>query len=80
MKINKTLQVLYKDRLVGTLALTKDGKAAFEYDEKWLVEGFSISPFSFLLEKMVYIRKKIIFMDYLVCLQIAFPMPGEIFF
>ena len=34
MKINKTLQVLYKDRLVGTLALTKDGKAAFEYDEK----------------------------------------------
>ena len=34
MKINKTLQVLYKDRLVGTLALTKDGKAAFEYDDE----------------------------------------------
>lgn len=58
MKINKTLQVLYKDRLVGTLALTKDGKAAFEYDEKWLVEGFSISPFSLPLEKKVYIPTK----------------------
>ena len=58
MKINKTLQVLYKDRLVGTLALTKDGKAAFEYDEKWLVKGFSISPFSLPLEKKVYIPTK----------------------
>lgn len=50
--------MLYKDRLVGTLALTKDGKAAFEYDEKWLVEGFSISPFSLPLEKKVYIPTK----------------------
>lgn len=46
MKRNDVLQVSYHERLVGTLALTADHKAAFQYSEEWLENGFSISPFS----------------------------------
>ncbi len=53
-KINK-LEVYYHNRLVGTMALYKNKLAAFEYDKDWLVEGFSISPFSLPLEKRVFI-------------------------
>ena len=58
MKTNKNLYVYYKDLLVGTLALTKDNKVAFEYDDKWIERGFSISPFSLPLEKRVFIPTK----------------------
>lgn len=40
---------------VGTLALYKERLCAFEYDEQWLKNGFSISPFSLPLEKKVFI-------------------------
>lgn len=53
-KINK-LEVYYHDILVGTMALYKDSLAAFEYDDNWLANGFSISPFSLPLEKKVFI-------------------------
>ena len=33
MKQNNVLQVLYDERLVGTLAMTADHKAAFQYSE-----------------------------------------------
>lgn len=46
MKPNNALQVLYDERLVGTLAMTADHKAAFQYSEEWLEHGFPISPFS----------------------------------
>lgn len=55
---NKTLQVLYKSRLVGTLALTPEHKAAFAYADEWLEEGFSISPFSLPLKKQVFVPVK----------------------
>ena len=58
MKTNKVLRVLYKDRIVGTLALTKEKQIAFEYDDSWLNNGFSISPFSLPLEKKVFISNK----------------------
>ena len=58
MKTNKFLQVFFKERLVGTLALTKDMQIAFEYDDSWLNDGFSISPFSLPLEKKVFIPSK----------------------
>jgi len=51
------LYVFYKDRKVGTLALYKDYFVAFEYDKDWLVDGFSISPFSLPLEKQVFVPK-----------------------
>ena len=33
MKTNSALQVLYDGRLVGTLAMTANHKAAFQYSE-----------------------------------------------
>ncbi|MFI3299925.1 MAG: type II toxin-antitoxin system HipA family toxin [Candidatus Gastranaerophilales bacterium] len=53
----KSLKVLYNGKNVGTLAITSDNLVAFQYDEQWLVSGFSISPFSLPLEKKVFIPK-----------------------
>ena len=36
----------YDEKLVGTLAMTADRKAAFQYSEEWIENGFPISPFS----------------------------------
>ncbi len=58
MKTNKSLSVFYKERLVGKLAVSRQGKIAFEYDENWLETGFSISPFSLPLEKQVFVPSK----------------------
>ena len=58
MKPNKGLEVYYKDRLVGKLALTADHKAAFQYSDQWLENGFSISPFSLPLKKQVFVPTK----------------------
>lgn len=58
MKANRYLRVMYKNYQVGTLALTPDKKAAFEYTEEWLEDGFSISPFSLPLKKQVFIPQK----------------------
>ncbi len=57
MKEINSLIVKYHDRTVGTLAETKDGKGAFQYDKQWLQEGFSISPFSLPLSDKVFIPK-----------------------
>ena len=51
------LNVSYNDRKVGTLTLHKDYFVAFVYDKEWLVDGFSISPFSLPLEKKVFVPK-----------------------
>lgn len=53
----KSLQVFYNNVKVGVLALTSNNLTAFQYDEKWLSEGFSISPFSLPLVKKVFIPK-----------------------
>lgn len=53
----KYLKVFYNNILVGTLAKTPDRVVAFEYDSEWLNNGFSISPFSLLLIKKVFIPK-----------------------
>ena len=53
----KYLKVFYNDKFVGTLAKTLDRLVAFEYDNDWLVTGFSISPFSLPLQKKVYLPK-----------------------
>lgn len=58
MRENKVLHVYYGERLVGTMALTESKKAAFEYADEWLADGFSISPFSLPLEKKVFVPTK----------------------
>lgn len=58
MKTNSALQVLYDGRLVGTLAMTANHKAAFQYSEEWLGHGFSISPFSLPLKNQVFVPNK----------------------
>ena len=55
---DRMLQVCYEDRLVGTMVLTADRKAAFEYSDEWLETGFSITPFSLPLKKQVFIPGK----------------------
>lgn len=57
MKKIKSLYVYYQNRKVGTLARYKEHLAAFEYDKKWLRDGFSISPFSLPLQPGVFIPK-----------------------
>ena len=52
-RLNK-LEVFYHQRRVGVMALYQKQVAAFEYDKDWLLDGFSISPFSLPLEKKVF--------------------------
>ena len=58
MREGNTLQVFYDEKLVGTLAMTADHKAAFQYSEEWIENGFSISPFSLPLKKQVFVPTK----------------------
>ena len=55
---NRKLDVLYKGKVVGTLAMGEYHKIAFQYDDWWLKHGFSISPFSLPLKKNVFEPKK----------------------
>ncbi len=36
----KQIEVIYDNRLVGRLALTKESLCAFEYSAEWLNSGF----------------------------------------
>ena len=58
MNQSNYLHVYFKNDLVGTLAMTPDHKAAFEYSNGWLKNGFPISPFSLPLTKKVFIPTK----------------------
>lgn len=51
------LDIFYHQQKVGTMALFQKRLAAFEYDAKWLLHGFSISPISLPLEKKVFMPK-----------------------
>ncbi len=53
----KQIEVIYTGRMVGRLALTKEGLCAFEYSTEWLAAGFSISPFELPLRGGVFIAK-----------------------
>lgn len=54
----KVLNVFFDSKKLGTLATTSNHLIAFEYDDDWLRNGFSISPFSLPLEKKVFIPKR----------------------
>lgn len=58
MKQDNVLQVYYEEHQVGTLVMTADHKAAFQYCDEWLEKGFSISPFSLPLKKQVFVPTK----------------------
>lgn len=49
-----SLNVIYRDRLVGRLAIGSDRLCRFEYSRDWLAEGFSISPFELPLQNRVF--------------------------
>lgn len=58
MKRTEKLKVTFRDRPVGTLSLTPDGRLnVFAYDKSWLIEGFSISPIELPLQQGVFIAK-----------------------
>ncbi len=54
----KKIIVKYENEVVGTLALTKEKNVAFQYNEDWVKNGFSISPFSLPLDSRVRISSK----------------------
>lgn len=58
MNKNKSLSVMIDDRKVGTLAIAPNYLVAFEYDDGWIRDGFSISPFSLPLGKGVFLPKR----------------------
>ncbi len=57
MKKINVVEVWWQSRLVGRLALTKDGLCAFEYSAEHLQSGVSISPFELSLRSGVTIAK-----------------------
>lgn len=56
-KPTKSVEVFYDKRKVGTLALRPDNLCAFEYDAKWIENGFSISPLFLPLQSGVFTSK-----------------------
>ncbi|MBQ9512394.1 MAG: HipA N-terminal domain-containing protein, partial [Lachnospiraceae bacterium] len=58
MTENRMLNVIYHDRVVGHLAEMPDRRIAFQYDEAWLDEGFSISPRSLPLTHDVFVPQE----------------------
>ena len=57
----KKLTVKYNGKIVGYLAELENGKLAFQYDEKWVKNGFSISPFSLPLDTSIRYGDKDLF-------------------
>ncbi|MBE5749478.1 MAG: type II toxin-antitoxin system HipA family toxin [Clostridiales bacterium] len=58
MKEVKKVTVKYNERIVGYLAEIKPSTIAFQYDDEWIKNGFSISPLSLPLDNKVYVSKK----------------------
>ena len=77
MEDYKYLKVFYNDELVGTLAKTPDRLVAFEYDNDWLVTGFSISPFSLPLQKKYIYQNLSHLVGYLAYLMTVCLTVGE---
>lgn len=72
----KKLTVKYNDRTVGILAEVEEGKIAFQYDEKWVKNGFSISPISLPLNREDMSIVKIRLKDCTEYFMILCPMVG----
>ena len=57
----KKLTVKYNGRNVGYLAQLEDDSIAFQYDDAWIKNGFSLSPFSLPLSTKIYQEGKYFF-------------------
>ena len=53
----KSVEVLWDSRLVGRVALTKEGLCAFEYSADYIANGVSISPFELPLRAGVFMAR-----------------------
>jgi serine/threonine-protein kinase HipA len=51
------ITVRFNSEVLGRIALTTEGLAAFEYDKQWLKKGFAISPFFLPLQQGVFTAK-----------------------
>lgn len=52
------LNVKYNEKLVGYLMVLDNLDIAFQYDDDWIQNGFSISPLSLPLSRKIYINPK----------------------
>jgi len=50
----KILDVFYHNRIVGRIAESNNRLLEFKYDDKWISNGFSISPFKLPLEDRIF--------------------------
>ncbi len=57
----KKLTVSYNAETVGYLLELEDKRIAFQYDDKWILSGFSINPFFLPLSSEVFISKSTYF-------------------
>lgn len=53
----KSLQVFYNDKN-WNISINKNNIVAFEYDNEWLNNGFSISPYSLPLKTSLYSKNR----------------------
>jgi serine/threonine-protein kinase HipA len=51
----KKLTVKFNNTIVGYLVEIEKGKIAFQYEGQWIINGFSISPFSLPLSNKVFV-------------------------
>ena len=48
------IEVFFQGNKVGTLAMDQEERIYFQYEEKWIQEGFSVSPFSLPLKNGLF--------------------------
>ena len=54
----KVVEVWWNKRLVGRIALEPSGLCAFEYDQRFLADGVSVSPFELPLKSGTFIARR----------------------
>ena len=58
METNKTIIVSIGEKKVGELVLSAEKRVCFQYDQNWIKNGYSISPFSLPLRDDVFYSTK----------------------
>lgn len=58
METVKKLTVIYNGAIVGYLVEESERHIAFQYDEQWIKDGFSISPYSLPLSSKIFRNEK----------------------
>ena len=61
MEAVKKLTVIYNGAIVGYLVEESERHIAFQYDEQWIHNGFSISPYSLPLSSKIFRNEKLTF-------------------